>query len=95
MLASSRLEPPRSLRRKFTIDRQPLLLATSRRSLLAASHSLRKKYTFLLVCHLDNLLTMNTRAFLLIFYVAFLCGRVRAIVARSEDGLFYVLSRLI
>lgn len=68
---------PRSLRRKFTTERQPLLLATSHRSLLAASHSLHKKYTFLLLCHLGNLLTMNTRAFLLIFYVVRVFMRLR------------------
>lgn len=47
---------PRSLRRKFTTDRQPFLLATLHRSLLTASHSLHNKCTFLLLCHLGNLL---------------------------------------
>jgi hypothetical protein len=88
----ARLASPRSLRRKFTTERQPLLLATAHRSLLAASHSLRKKYTFLLLCHLGNLLTMNTRAFLLIFYVVrvFMLPRplVRGHCCTWPDSLF-------
>lgn len=86
---------PRSLRRKFTTERQPLLLATSHRSLLAASHSLHKKYTFLLLCHSGNLLTMNTRAFLLIFYVVrvFMRPRPSGPLLGPSDSLFYVNSR--
>lgn len=83
---------PRSLRRKFTSARQPLLLATSHRSLHTASHSLRNKYILLLLCHSSNLLTMNAHAFLLIFYVIRVFTRPRphksGIVGTAS--LFYV-----
>lgn len=83
---------PRSLQRQFTTQRSPLLLATSHRSLLAASHSLHKKYTFLLLCHLGNLLTMNARAFLLIFYVVRVFMRRVGGPLLGSDSLFYVQS---